>query len=266
MNRIDMKFEELKSKNKKALITFVTAGDPSLDMTEKLVLTMDKAGADIIEIGVPFSDPIAEGPVIQRASKRSLDNGTKLVHIFDLVKKLRKSTEKPLLLMLYLNSIFGFGTEKFFTLCKESGVDGVIVPDMPYEEKDEIQDYADKFGVHSISLVAPTSGDRISKIAKDSKGFLYCVSSTGVTGTRSSFSTNFDEFFNEIKKSSAAPYAVGFGISSPKQVKEMKKYCNGVIIGSAIVKLVEEHKEESEKPVFDFVKSLKTALDDYIVL
>lgn len=266
MNRIDMKFEELKKENKKALITFITAGDPNLEMTENLVLTMDKAGADIIEIGVPFSDPIAEGPVIQMASKRSLDNGTKLVHIFDLVKRLRENTEKPILLMLYLNSIFGFGTEKFFSLCNESGIDGVIVPDMPFEEKDEIQSYADEYKVHSISLVAPTSGDRIQKIAKNSKGFLYCVSSTGVTGTRNEFSTDFDKFFTEIKKSASIPYAVGFGISSPKQVREMKKYCDGVIIGSAIVKLVEKHKEKAEKPVFDFVKSAKMALNDYIVL
>lgn len=259
MNRIDKKLRSLNGK--KALITFVTAGDPDLETTEKAVLAMLDAGADIVELGVPFSDPIAEGVVIQNASKRSLDAGTTLVKIFDLVKRLREKTDAPLLLMMYLNTIFGFGTEKFFQLCVENGIDGVIVPDMPFEERDEIEPMAKKYGVHSISLVAPTSKDRIKMIASEAEGFLYCVSSTGVTGTRSSFSTDFDEFFSTIKENSTIPCAVGFGISTPEQAKKMAQYCDGIIVGSAIVKILEAEKQDAEKPVFDFVKSLRQALD-----
>ena len=260
MNRIDEKFASLNGK--KALITFVTAGDPDLETTEKLVLSMIDSGADIVELGVPFSDPVAEGPVIQTASERSLAGGTTLVKIFALVKSLREKTNAPLLLMMYLNTIYGFGTEKFFQLCVENGIDGVIVPDMPYEERDEIQPTAKKYGVHSISLVAPTSKERIAMIANDASGFLYCVSSTGVTGTRNSFSTNFEEFFATIKQNSKIPCAVGFGISNPEQAKEMSGYCDGVIVGSAIVKIIEQEKQNSTPKVSAFVKSLKEALEN----
>lgn len=261
MNRIDEKLARLKEENKKALITFVTAGDPNIAQTERLVLEMFEAGADIVELGVPFSDPIAEGKIIQNASKRALEAGTTLTDIFNLVERLRKKTDAPLLLMMYLNTIFKFGTEKFFNLCKEKGIDGVIVPDMPFEERDEIQETAEKYGIHSINLVAPTSKDRIEMIAKESKGFLYCVSSTGVTGTRSEFSTNFEDFFGIIKKYATCPCAVGFGISSPEQAREMSQYCDGVIVGSAIVKIVEEKVEDASSFVYDFVKSLRVALD-----
>lgn len=260
MNRIERKLETLKQKGKKALIPFVTAGDPNLETTEKLVLSMLKSGADLVEIGVPFSDPVAEGPVIQKASKRALDAGTTLVKIFDLVKRLRTQTDEPLLLMLYLNSIFRFGTERFFSLCAESGVDGVIVPDMPYEERDEILGAADKYGVISISMVAPTSHERIAMIASSAKGFLYCVSSTGVTGTRSKFTTDFEEFFGTIKKYAKVPCAVGFGISNPEQAKQMSAYCDGVIVGSAIVKIVERDGKNSVPVVSEFVRSLKSGV------
>lgn len=260
MNRIDEKFASLNGK--KALITFVTAGDPDLETTEKLVLSMIDSGADIVELGVPFSDPVAEGPVIQTASERSLAGGTTLVKIFALVKSLREKTNAPLLLMMYLNTIYGFGTEKFFQLCVENGIDGVIVPDMPYEERDEIQPTAKKYGIHSISLVAPTSKERIAMIANDASGFLYCVSSTGVTGTRNNFSTNFEEFFATIKQNSKIPCAVGFGISNPEQAKEMSGYCDGVIVGSAIVKIIEQEKQNSIPKVSAFVKSLKEALEN----
>lgn len=260
MNRIETALAELKNKNEKALIPFVTAGDPDLETTESLVLEMFSSGADIIEIGVPFSDPVAEGKVIQAASLRSLKQGTNLNGIFAMVENLRKKTDKPLLLMMYINTIFRFGTEKFFELCREKGIDGVIVPDLPYEEKEEISSYAEKNGIIPISLVAPTSHQRIASIASVAKGFLYCVSSTGVTGTRSKFTTNFDEFFGEIKKSCRVPAMVGFGISNPEQAAKMSGYCDGVIVGSAIVKIVAEYGKDSVKKVGEFVKSLKDAI------
>lgn len=261
MNRIDATFQGLKKQGRKALIPFVTAGDAGLDTTEQLVLQLESAGANIIELGVPFSDPIAEGPVIQEASVRSLKNGTKLVDIFHLVKRLRKKTQIPLLLMLYINSIFGFGTERFFQLCAECGVDGVIVPDMPFEERDEIQAFADRAGVYSIRMVAPTSHERIAAIARSAQGFLYCVSSTGVTGTRKTFTTDFDAFFGTISQYARVPYAVGFGISGPEQAKKMSAYCDGVIVGSAIVKMVAQYGKDCVEPVGSFAASLRAALD-----
>ena len=260
MNRIDKCFEELKAAGKKALITFITAGDPDLETTEKLVLEMYDKGADIIELGVPFSDPVAEGVTIQKASLRSLSGGTNLTKIFDTVKNIRSKTDKPLLLMMYINTIFVYGTEKFFSQCAEYGIDGVIVPDMPYEERDEIQGYADKYGIININLVAPTSHGRIKEIAEHSTGFLYCVSSTGVTGTRSSFNTDFDEFFGTIKKYAKCPCAVGFGISNPEQAAKMASYCDGVIVGSAVVKVVEKYGKDSVTEVGKFVHSLKAAI------
>ena len=262
MNRIDRKFKERQQEDRKALITFVTAGDPNLDATIDLVLAMEKGGADMVELGVPFSDPVAEGPVIQEASLRSLQNGTTLKKIFEMVRKLRQKTDMPLLLMMYVNTIFRFGTERFFGLCVECGIDGVIVPDLPFEERDEIKGFADAAGVYSISLVAPTSHERIKMIASEAKGFLYCVSSTGVTGVRDRFSTDFQEFFDAIERYTAAPAAVGFGIASPEQAKVMKQYCEGVIVGSAIVERVAEHGVEAAAPVEEFVASLRKALDE----
>lgn len=262
MNRIDRKFDELKQQGRKALITFVTAGDPDLDTTIDLVLAMEKGGADIVELGVPFSDPVAEGPVIQEASLRSLQNGTTLVKIFEMVKKLRQKTDMPLLLMMYVNTIFRFGTQRFFDLCVECGIDGVIVPDLPFEERDEIKGFADAVGVYSISLVAPTSHERIKMIAEAGKGFLYCVSSTGVTGVRDRFSTDFQEFFDAIERYTAVPAAVGFGIATPEQAKVMKQYCEGVIVGSAIVEKVAEYGTKAAEPVGSLVASLRKALDE----
>lgn len=262
MNRIDRKFDELKQQGRKALITFVTAGDPDLDTTIDLVLAMEKGGADIVELGVPFSDPVAEGPVIQEASLRSLQNGTTLVKIFEMVKKLRQKTDMPLLLMMYVNTIFRFGTQRFFDLCVECGIDGVIVPDLPFEERDEIKGFADAVGVYSISLVAPTSHERIKMIAEAGKGFLYCVSSTGVTGVRDRFSTDFQEFFDAIERYTAVPAAVGFGIATPEQAKVMKQYCEGVIVGSAIVEKVAEYGTKAAEPVGSLVASLRQALDE----
>jgi len=260
MNRIDKAFRNLKLNNQKALITFVTAGDPNIETTEKLVLEIVKDGADIVELGVPFSDPVAEGPVIQAASERALKNGANLMQIFALVKRLRQKINVPILLMMYLNCIFKFGKERFFSMCEECGIDGVIVPDMPFEEKAEIEAEAKEYGIFSISLVAPTSQERIKTIAQESEGFLYCVSSLGVTGQRNDFSTDFNEFFSVINKYAKVPTALGFGISSPEQVKELKQYCDGIIVGSAIVKIVEKYGENSVKPTGEFVQSLKKAL------
>lgn len=259
-NRIDLCFDKLKANGEKALITFVTAGDPGISETEKYVLSMFENGADIVELGVPFSDPIAEGITIQKASLRSLNAKTTLDKIFELVKNLREKTDKPLLLMMYLNTIFVYGTEKFFKNCLDYQIDGVIVPDMPYEERDEILETADKYGVYNINLVAPTSHDRVAEIAGNSRGFLYCVSSLGVTGTRSKFDTDFDEFFSLINKSVSCPACVGFGISSPEQAKRMSSYCDGVIVGSAIVKIIEKYGSNAADKVGEFVKSLKDAM------
>lgn len=261
-NRIEKKFEELKAAGKKALITYVTCGDGGYETTETAVLEMIRSGADIIELGVPFSDPIAEGTVVQSASVRALSRGTTIAGIFEMVKRLRRQIDTPLLLMLYLNSIFGFGTERFFDICAEIGVDGVIIPDMPYEEKDEIQPYADNHDIISISLITPTSKDRIEKIASSARGFVYCVSSTGVTGMRSSFSTDFNEFISEIKKYTDIPCAIGFGISNAQQAREIKQYCDGVIIGSAIVNIIAENQLRCAKPIGEFTSSIRKGLDE----
>ena len=262
MNRIEKKFNELKNQGKKALITYVTCGDGGYEATETAVFEMERAGADIIELGVPFSDPIAEGPVIQAASIRALSGGATLAGIFDMIKKIRNKTDIPLVLMLYLNSIFGFGTERFFEICGEIGIDGVIVPDMPYEEKEEIQPVADNHNIISISLVTPTSKDRIQKIASSAKGFVYCVSSTGVTGMRSSFHTDFSRFISDIRKYTDKPCAIGFGISNAQQAHEIKKYCDGVIVGSAVVDIIGENSKNCAKPVYEFTSSLRKALDE----
>lgn len=262
MNRINEKLSKLKAENKKALITYVTCGDGGYETTEAAVMKMAENGADIIELGVPFSDPIAEGPVIQAASERSLKNGTTLKGIFEMVKRLREKTDMPLLLMMYVNSIFRFGTEKFFTICEEVGIDGVIVPDLPFEEKEEISDYAKRHNVINISLITPTSTDRISMIAKEAEGFVYCVSSTGVTGMRSEFKTDFNQFIGEIKKHTDIPCAIGFGISGPEQAKNIGQYCDGVIVGSAIVRIIGENNADSVDKAGTFTASLRNALDN----
>ncbi|WP_124099004.1 tryptophan synthase subunit alpha [Ruminococcus sp. Marseille-P6503] len=260
-NRIDVCFEQLKRENKKALITFVTAGDPDLETTEKCVYSMFENGADIVELGVPFSDPIAEGPTIQKASLRALEKGTTLDMIFGTVKKIRKNCDKPLLLMMYVNTIFRYGTEKFFSLCSECGIDGVIVPDLPFEERDEITPYADKYGVYSINLVAPTSHERIKMIAGESKGFLYVVSSLGVTGKRSEFTTDFSQLLAPLKDSGInCPACIGFGISNPQQAAKMSSYCDGVIVGSAVVDIIAEYGKNAPEKTGELIRSLKSEM------
>ncbi|MCX8130171.1 MAG: tryptophan synthase subunit alpha [Clostridia bacterium] len=264
MNRIDQRFAELRKQNRKALITFITAGDPDLNTTRRLVKEMEEKGADIIELGIPYSDPIAEGPVIQRANARALGNGIKIKDIMETVREIRRDVKVPILYLLYFNCIFQYGPEKFFTDCRSCGVDGLIIPDLPYEEQGELDDLAVMYNVHLITLVTPTSKDRIEKISKNSKGFLYCVSSLGVTGIRSEFGTDFDEFFSYVNRVAEIPKAIGFGISNAEHIRKLKNYCDGLIIGSAIVKLVENGKnaDQAVNNVGSFVQELRSAMDE----
>lgn len=244
----------------KAFIPFVTAGDPSLDLTRQLIVAMAKEGADLIEIGIPFSDPVAEGPVIQAADERALGAGTTIDGIFDMVGQVRKETDIPLVFMTYVNPIFTYGCERFFGNCSTHGIDAVIVPDLPFEEKEEIAPYCDRFGIDLISLVAPTSKDRIRMIAREAKGFVYCVSSMGVTGVRTEITTDLSEMVRLVKEEQDIPCAIGFGISTPKQAKAMAQYADGVIVGSAIVRIVAEHGLASVGPVSEYVRAMKNAI------
>lgn len=247
-------------KNGKAFIPFLTAGDPNLETTKELILEMDKNGADIIEIGIPFSDPVAEGIVIQKADLRALSAGTTTDKIFQMVKEVRTCCKACLAFMTYINPIYVYGVEKFMKNCSDCGVSAIIVPDVPFEEKEELMPYCNKYGVELVSLVAPTSNDRIKMIAKEAQAFLYCVSSMGVTGVRTEINTNINQMIKTAKEVSDIPCAVGFGISTPQQAKEMAKYADGVIVGSAIVKIIEQYGENSVKPVGQYVKEMKEAI------
>ena len=247
----------------KAFIPFISAGDHGIENTERYIRVMVKAGADMVEIGIPFSDPTAEGPVIQEASTRALSTGVKIHDIFDMVRRLRSGADAvtvPLVFMTYLNPIYVFGREKFFALCEEVGISGVIVPDMPFEEKGELASVANKHGVEVVSLIAPTSENRIEMIAKDAEGFVYCVSSLGVTGMRSEIKTDIKSIVETIRKYTDIPVAVGFGISKPEQAEAMARVSDGAIVGSAIVKIVAEYGEHSDQALFDYVQSMKQAV------
>ena len=257
-NRIENSFARLNGK--KALIAFITGGDPDIETTEKLVLAMEEAGADIIEIGIPFSDPVAEGIVIQEADARALAAGCTVDKLFDLVKRLRQKTNIPLLFMTYANPIFAYGKERFMAKCKEVGIDGIIVPDVPFEEKDEFEAECSRHGISLILFIAPTSGERIDKIALEAQGFLYCVSSLGVTGVRNEINTNIAGLITQVKKVSSVPCAVGFGISTPEQAREMAEISDGVIIGSAIVRLIAEYGRDSVVRVGEFVGRMKESI------
>jgi tryptophan synthase alpha chain len=262
MNRIDLKFSLLKETGRKALITFITAGDPDLNTTVDLVLSMEEAGADIIELGIPYSDPLADGPVIQASSARALENGTKINKIMDTVKRIRQNSEIPLVYLVYYNSVFKYGIERFASECSQSGIDGLIIPDLPIEEREEILAVMDNYGICLIPLVAPTSKARIKKITQKGRGFVYCISVNGVTGARQGIETNIDEYMKTIAQYTGLPKVLGFGISSAAMVKELKAYCEGVIIGSAIVKRIAEAEglEESVLSVSRFVSALREAL------
>lgn len=244
----------------KAFIPFVTCGDPSLDVTEKIVNAMVEAGADLIELGIPFSDPTAEGPVIQGANLRALSGGVTTDKVFDMVEKIRKNTDVPMVFMTYANVVFSYGTERFCKRAQEVGMDGLILPDVPYEEKEEFAEVADKYGLDLISLIAPTSHERIATIAKDAEGFVYCVSSLGVTGMRSQITTDIGAMVKLVKAQKDIPCAVGFGVSTPEQAKKMAVQADGVIVGSAIVKLCESYGADCVPYIKEYVKSMKDAI------
>ena len=246
--------------NGKAFIPFITCGDPDLDTTAKVVRAMAEAGADLIELGIPFSDPTAEGPVIQAANVRALAAGTTTDKIFDLVQELRKDVSVPMVFMTYANVVFSYGSEKFISTCRDIGIDGLILPDVPFEEKDEFDSICKEYGLDLISLVAPTSEDRIAQITREASGFVYVVSSLGVTGTRSEITTDIGNMVKLIRKNTDLPCAVGFGISSPEQAKKMATLSDGAIVGSAIVKIMAQYGRDAVPYVSDYVTSMKQAV------
>lgn len=247
-------------KNSKAFIAFITCGDPDLETTAKAVRAAAENGADLIELGIPFSDPTAEGPVIQGANLRALNGGVTTDKVFDFVKQLRQDICIPLVFMTYANVVFSYGAEKFISTCQEIDIDGLILPDLPFEEKDEFQNTCRKYGVDLISMIAPTSENRIAMIAKEAEGFIYVVSSLGVTGTRSEFNTDLASILKVIRENTDVPCAIGFGISTPEQARKMAQISDGVIIGSAIVKLLEEYGKDAPEYIGEYVKSIKEAI------
>ena len=255
MNKIKYAF-----KNGKAFIPFITCGDPSLEITEQLVYAMEQAGADLIELGIPFSDPTAEGPVIQEADLRALSAGATTDKIFDMVKDIRKNTQIPMVFMTYANVVFSYGAERFIKRAAELGMDGLILPDIPFEEKEEFDGICQKYGLVLISMIAPTSHDRICMIAKEAKGFLYCVSLLEVTGTRSEITTDIGAMIKIVREETDIPCAVGFGISTPEQAAKMALVSDGVIVGSAIVKLCGKYGKDCVEYVAEYVKGMKEAM------
>lgn len=246
----------------KAFIPFLTAGDPNAETTVNCILAMERAGADLIEIGIPFSDPTAEGVVIQAANIRALSNGMTTDGVFGIVERVRVKSDIPLAFMTYLNPVFHYGYDRFFERCQRLGVCAIIIPDLPFEEKDEVEDVASKYGVEVIILIAPTSHERVKKIAKEARGFIYIVSSMGVTGVRSSISTNLDEIVAAIRENTDTPCAVGFGISTPEQARKMAAVSDGAIVGSAIVKIIAQYGENAPDKVYEYVKSMKEAVTE----
>lgn len=258
MNRIQNAF-----KNGKAFIGFLTAGDPDFDSSFENIMSAVKAGADLIEIGIPFSDPIAEGVVIQGADLRALKAGMTTDRAFELAEKVRKETDIPLVFMTYLNPVFKYGYDRFFARCREVGIDGLICPDMPFEEKDEADGIAKKYGVSIISMIAPTSEERIKSIAESAEGFLYIVSSMGVTGVRSEIKTDLASIMESVNKYKKIPAAIGFGVSTPEQAEKMARLSDGVIVGSAIVRIIEKYGDKAAPEIYSFVKSMTDAVHKF---
>ena len=244
----------------KAFIPFLTCGDPDLETTEAAVRAVAAAGADLIELGIPFSDPTAEGPVIQAANQRALSAGTTTDQIFDLVRRLRRDVTMPMVFMTYANVVFSYGTERFVATAAEIGMDGLILPDVPFEEKEEFLPVCRRYGVELIYLIAPTSKDRIAMIAREADGFLYVVSSLGVTGARSEIKTDLASMMETVRQNTHIPAAIGFGISTPEQAKRMAELADGVIVGSAIVKLLEQHGKDAPGCIGAYVKTMKDAI------
>jgi tryptophan synthase alpha chain len=268
MNLIDTAFARLKSEGKTALIPFLTMGDPDLQTSVDIIQALEKAGADMIELGVPYSDPLADGPVIQRASERALlHNSITLVDCINVAEQAREAGVKiPFILFTYYNPVFQYGLNAFFELVQSKGISGLIIPDLPMEEDEEVRQLAEAANVHLIPLVAPTSKERVTRISRKARGFVYCVSSLGVTGVRADFHTGIDEFLATVREATDLPIAVGFGISSREQVARFEKQCDGVIVGSAIVRKIEEaipllqdaeQREVGLKQISDFVAQLK---------
>ncbi|MDR1149686.1 MAG: tryptophan synthase subunit alpha [Spirochaetaceae bacterium] len=255
MNRIAEAFSK-----EKLFIGFVTGGDPSIEKSEEFILKMINAGAGLVEIGVPFSDPIAEGPVIQAANLRALNGGASLAKLFVLVERLREKTQIPLVFLTYFNPVFKYGVDGFFKRCKEAGIDGVIIPDLPFEESGEARGAADNNDISLISLIAPTSERRIEAIAKNAAGFLYVVSSMGVTGVRGAIETDLKPIIAAARTHTKIPLAVGFGINTPEQAADIARTADGVIVGSAIVKIVEQYGGDAGQHIYDYVKSMKAGM------
>lgn len=255
MNKISDAF-----KNGKAFIGFVTAGDPDLETSREIMIKMAQAGCDLIEIGIPFSDPIAEGPIIQEANLRSLSGGTTTDKVFSLAREVSAEVDIPLVFMTYLNVLFKYGYDKFLDNAKKSGVSGVIIPDLPFEEKAELQSVAQKYDIDVISLIAPTSEQRIQMIAKEAQGFVYEVSSLGVTGVRSEIKTDLESITRAVKSATDIPVAIGFGISTPEQAKKYSAVADGVIVGSAIVKIIAQHGKNAPEEVYKYVSLMKKAI------
>ncbi|MBQ1548191.1 MAG: tryptophan synthase subunit alpha [Lachnospiraceae bacterium] len=255
MSNIKKAFE-----NGKAFIPFITCGDPDLETTGEAIREMVKNGADLIELGIPFSDPTAEGPVIQGANLRALQGGINTDMIFEFVKDLRKDISVPMVFMTYANVVYSYGAEKFISTCAEIGIDGLILPDLPFEEKGEFIDICHKYDVDLISFIAPTSEDRISMIAKEAEGFLYIVSSLGVTGVRSEITTDLPSIIKVVRENTDIPCAIGFGISTPEQAKKMADISDGAIVGSMIIKMLEKLGKEAPPVIGEYVKEVKEAL------
>ena len=247
--------------NGKAFIPFITCGDPDLETTAAVVRAAAANGADLIELGIPFSDPTAEGPVIQGANLRALNGGVTTDKIFDLVRNLRRDVEVPMVFMTYANVVFSYGSERFISTCWEIGIDGLILPDVPYEEKEEFLPICRRYGVDLISLIAPTSEDRIAMIAREAEGFLYIVSSLGVTGVRSEIKTDLGAIVETVRQNTDIPCAIGFGISTPEQAKKMASIADGAIVGSAIIKILQEHGQNAPAQIGAYVRKMKEALD-----
>lgn len=255
MSRIEEAFQ-----NHKAFIAFITVGDPDLETTERVVHAAVENGADLIELGIPFSDPTAEGPVIMEADEVALKAGTTTDKVFELTKKLRKTITVPMVYMTYANVVFSYGCEKFAQKAADAGIEGLILPDVPYEEKEEFTEVFDRYGLDLISMIAPTSEDRIAMIAKEAKGFIYMVSSLGVTGTRSEITTDISAMTDLVKKNTEVPCAVGFGISTPEQAAKMAELSDGAIVGSAIIKIIAKYGKEAAGPVGEYVKEMADAV------
>ena len=255
MSKIHQAFE-----NGKAFIAFITCGDPDLETTAAVVRAAAANGADLIELGIPFSDPTAEGPVIQGANLRALQGGVTTDKIFDLVRELREDVSIPMVFMTYANVVYSYGAERFIRTCREIGIDGLILPDVPFEEKEEFLPLCHQYGVDLVSLIAPTSENRIADIAAEAEGFLYIVSSLGVTGTRSEITTDLASIVSVVRRHSEIPCAVGFGISTPEQARKMADVSDGAIVGSAIIKILEQYGRDAAPEVGKYVRSMKDAL------